>query len=161
MSHILRTSTEHKTASLADEGNSAYCRAILHIASLAAHTTLNTYKPMEINIDRSPQHWCPSGARTRNFCSRERCLTARPQLKNCINSTISLGYFSILRVGLFPRKNRRLLLASCSMRHGKFSIVNKNKLNHSQCCIWEMLQNFRIYEMLLALTLNFWYWLFI
>ena len=24
MSHILRTSTEHKTASLADEGNSAY-----------------------------------------------------------------------------------------------------------------------------------------
>ena len=28
----------------------------LHIASLAAHTTLNTYKPMEINIERSPQH---------------------------------------------------------------------------------------------------------
>ena len=24
MTHILRTSTEHKTASLADEGNSAY-----------------------------------------------------------------------------------------------------------------------------------------
>ena len=47
MSHILPTSTEHKTASLADE-------EILHIASLAAHTTLNTYKPMEINIERSP-----------------------------------------------------------------------------------------------------------
>ena len=31
-------------------------RAILHIASLAAHTTLNTYKPMEISIKRSPQH---------------------------------------------------------------------------------------------------------
>ena len=40
---------DHKTASLADEGNSAF-------ASLAAHTTLNTYKPMEINIERSPQH---------------------------------------------------------------------------------------------------------
>ena len=49
MSHILRTSTEHKTASLADEGNSAYCQS-------RAHTTLNTYKPMEINIERSPQH---------------------------------------------------------------------------------------------------------
>ena len=31
-------------------------RAILNIASLAAHTTLNTYKPLEINIERSPQH---------------------------------------------------------------------------------------------------------
>ena len=49
MSHILRTSTEHKTASLVDEGNSVY-------VSLVAHTTLNTYKPMEINIERSPQH---------------------------------------------------------------------------------------------------------
>ena len=29
-------------------------RTILHVASLAAHTTLNTYKPMEINIERSP-----------------------------------------------------------------------------------------------------------
>ena len=38
----------------------ALTRAILHIGSLAAHTTLNTYKPMEINIERSPQHWCPS-----------------------------------------------------------------------------------------------------
>ena len=27
-----------------------------HIASLAAHTTLNIYKPMEINIKRSPEH---------------------------------------------------------------------------------------------------------
>ena len=27
MSHILRTSTEHKTASVADEGNSAYCQS--------------------------------------------------------------------------------------------------------------------------------------
>ena len=27
MTHILRTSTEHKTASLADEGNYAYCQS--------------------------------------------------------------------------------------------------------------------------------------
>ena len=27
MTHILRTSTEHKTVSLADEGNSAYCQS--------------------------------------------------------------------------------------------------------------------------------------
>ena len=27
MSHILRTSTEHRTALLADEGNSAYCQS--------------------------------------------------------------------------------------------------------------------------------------
>ena len=27
MTHILRTSTEHKTASLADEGNSVYCQS--------------------------------------------------------------------------------------------------------------------------------------
>ena len=27
MTHILRTSTVHKTASLADEGNSAYCQS--------------------------------------------------------------------------------------------------------------------------------------
>ena len=27
MSHIFRTSTEHKTASLADEGNYAYCQS--------------------------------------------------------------------------------------------------------------------------------------
>ena len=50
MSHILRTSTEHITAPLADEGK------ILHIASLDARTILNTYKPMEISIERSPQH---------------------------------------------------------------------------------------------------------
>ena len=54
MSHILHTSTVHKTASLADEGNSAYCQ------SSGAHATLNKYKPMEISTERSPQHWWPS-----------------------------------------------------------------------------------------------------
>ena len=62
MSHILRTSTEHKTASPADEDNSAYCQ------SSGAHNIKHIlYKPIEINIERSRQHWCPSGARTRNF----------------------------------------------------------------------------------------------
>ena len=46
MSYILHTSTVHKTASL-------LTKAILHIVSLAAYTTLNTYKPMEISIERS------------------------------------------------------------------------------------------------------------
>ena len=73
MTHILRTSTEHKTASLADESN-------LHIASLAAHTTLNTYKPIEINIERSPQDWCPSeGSNSELFAHENDALTARPQ----------------------------------------------------------------------------------
>ena len=47
----LHTSTVHKTASLADEGNSAYCQ------SSGAHSI---YKPIEISIKRSPQHWCPN-----------------------------------------------------------------------------------------------------
>ena len=45
MTNILHTSTEHMTASLADEGNSAYCQ------SSDAHN-----KPMEISIKRSLQH---------------------------------------------------------------------------------------------------------
>ena len=40
MSHILRTSTEHINAPLADEGNYA---AVNYVASLEAHTILNTY----------------------------------------------------------------------------------------------------------------------
>ena len=40
---IINTSTVHKTRSLVDGG-------ILHISNLAAHTTLNIYKPMEISI---------------------------------------------------------------------------------------------------------------
>ena len=76
MTHILRASTEHKTASL------ALTRAILHIASLAAHTALNTYKPMEINIERSPQHWCPSqGSNSELFAHENDALTARPLLE--------------------------------------------------------------------------------
>ena len=44
MSHILRTSTEHKTASLADEGNSAYCQ------SSGAHNILNTYNLWKLTL---------------------------------------------------------------------------------------------------------------
>ena len=50
MTHILRTSAEHKTASLADEGNSAYCQ------SSGAHN-IKHIQTMEINIERSPQHY--------------------------------------------------------------------------------------------------------
>ena len=50
MSHILHTSTVHKTASLADEGNFAYCQ------SSGAHNIKHIYKSMEISIKRSPQH---------------------------------------------------------------------------------------------------------
>ena len=62
-------------------------RAILDIASLAAHTTLNTYKPMEINIERKLTlrgHLntdVQAGLELGTFHSRERCLTARPQLQ--------------------------------------------------------------------------------
>ena len=49
MSHILRPSTEHKTAPLADERNFAYCQ------SSGAHN-IKQIQPMEINIERSPQH---------------------------------------------------------------------------------------------------------
>ena len=74
MTHILRTSTYHNTASLAE-------KAILHIGSLAVHTPLNTYKPMEINIERSPQHWYPSeGSNLELFAQGNDALTARPQL---------------------------------------------------------------------------------
>ena len=56
-------------------------RAILHIANLAAHKTVNTYKPMEINIERSPQHWFPSeGSNSELFAHENDSLTARPQV---------------------------------------------------------------------------------
>ena len=74
MTHILRTSTEHKTASLADEGNSAYCQ------SSCAHNIKHN-KPMEINIERSPQHWCPSeGSNSELFAHENDTLTARPEI---------------------------------------------------------------------------------
>ena len=43
----------------------------MHIASLAAHTTLNIYKPMEISIKRSPQHRCPSEGSNSELFSHE------------------------------------------------------------------------------------------
>ena len=67
MSHILRTSTEHKTALLADEGNSA-------IASLAAHTTLNTYNLWKLTLRGHLNTDVPAGLELGTICSRERCL---------------------------------------------------------------------------------------
>ena len=54
-SYLVRCPTSYERAQNT-RLNRELTRAILHIASLAAHTTLNTYKPMEINIERSPQH---------------------------------------------------------------------------------------------------------
>ena len=52
----------------------------MHIASLAAHTTLNIYKPMEISIERSPQYWCPNEESNSEPSDYENdALTARPQ----------------------------------------------------------------------------------
>ena len=73
MSHILRTSTEHKTASLADEGNSAYCQ------SSGAHNIkhINLWKlTLRGHLNTDVQ----AGLELGTFRSRERCLTARPQL---------------------------------------------------------------------------------
>ena len=56
MTHILHTTTVHKTTSLADKGNSAYCQ------SSGAHTS-NIYKP--------PQHRCPSEGSNSELCAHE------------------------------------------------------------------------------------------
>ena len=61
MTHILHTSTVHKTALLADEGNSGH---------------LNTH--------------AQARDRTRNFCSQEHALTARPKLMEWVH----IGYFT-------------------------------------------------------------------
>ena len=67
MFHILRTSTEHKTASLADEGNSAYCQSsgaqnIKHInlwkLTLRGHLNTDVQAGLELGT----------------LCSRERFL---------------------------------------------------------------------------------------
>ena len=60
--------------------------AILHVASIAAHTTLNTYKPMEINIERSPQHWMSKqGSNSEKFSHENNdASTARPQLQEAL-----------------------------------------------------------------------------
>ena len=73
MSHILRMSTEHKTASLADEGNSAYSQ------SSGAHNIkhINLWKlTLRGHLNTDVQ----AGLELGTFRSRERCLTARPQL---------------------------------------------------------------------------------
>ena len=67
MSHILRTTTEYKIASLADEGN-------LHIASLAAHTTLNTYNLWKLTLRGHLNTDVQAGLELGTFRSRERCI---------------------------------------------------------------------------------------
>ena len=71
MLHILHKSTRAQN-----------CIEILHIASVAAHTTLNTYTPpMGVSIERSTQHWCPSEVTNSEvFVNENDVLTARQQL---------------------------------------------------------------------------------
>ena len=71
MSHILRTSTEHKTASLADEGNSAYCQ------SSGAHTTLNTYNVWKLTLRGHLNTDVQAGLELGTLCSRERAQNTR------------------------------------------------------------------------------------
>ena len=61
----------HKTASLSDEGNSAYCQ------SSVTRNIKHICKPMEISIKRSPQHWCSSeGSNSELFAHENDALTA-------------------------------------------------------------------------------------
>ena len=69
MSHILRTSTEHKTASLAGEGNYAYCQS-----SGSAHTILNTYNLWKLTLRGHLNTDVQAGLELGTFRSRERCL---------------------------------------------------------------------------------------
>ena len=67
MSYILRTSTEHKTASLADEGNSAYCQ------SSGAHNIkhINLWKlTLRGHLNTDDQ----AGLELGTLCSGEQCL---------------------------------------------------------------------------------------
>ena len=68
MSHILRTSTEYKTASLADEGNSAYCQ------SSGAHnikTHINLWKlTLRGHLNTDDQ----AGLELGTLCSREQSM---------------------------------------------------------------------------------------
>ena len=81
MSHILRTSTEHKTASLADEGNSAYCQS--SGAHNIKHISINLWKLTlrgQLNTDVQA-----------TLCSREQCLNhsaTAPRVQNIIPSPI-------------------------------------------------------------------------
>ena len=67
MSHILQMSTEHKTASLADEGNSSYCQ------SSGAHN-INTYNLWKLTLRSHLNTDVHAGLELGTFRSRERCL---------------------------------------------------------------------------------------
>ena len=77
MTHILRTSTEHITAPIADEGN---C-----VASLDAHTTLNPYNLWKLALRGHLNTDARTRDRTRNFFyHRNDAVTTRPQLYKTI-----------------------------------------------------------------------------
>ena len=68
MSHILRTSTEHKTASLADEGNSTYCQ------SSGAHNIKHIYNLCKLTLRGHLNTDVQAGLELGTLCSRERYL---------------------------------------------------------------------------------------
>ena len=66
VTHILRKSTVHKTASLADEGHSAYCQS-----SGAHNIKHNLWKlALRDHLNLMPNRGIELGT----FCSRERCI---------------------------------------------------------------------------------------
>ena len=68
MTHFLRTSTEHKTASLADEGNSAYCQ------SSGAHNIKHMVNLWKLTLRGHLNTDVQAGLELGTLCSRERCL---------------------------------------------------------------------------------------
>ena len=77
--------------------------AILHISSLAVHTTVNTYKRMEISIGRTPQHKYPSeGSNSEFFDHHNEELTSRPKLHDCSTYFLSLNTFQTFSLYSLP-----------------------------------------------------------
>ena len=66
-------------------------RTILHIASLAAHTTSNIYKPMEISPFRGRLN---TDSQAEHFAHENDALTARPQLQKKINKKQSKNWYN-------------------------------------------------------------------
>ena len=59
-------------------------REILHIASLAAHTTLNTYNLWKLTLRGHLNTDVQAGLELETFCSRERCLNRSATAPGCV-----------------------------------------------------------------------------
>ena len=90
MTHILHTSTVHKTASLVDEVNSAYCQS-----SSAHNITHYLWKlALRVGINMMSKR----GIELATFCSRERCLN-RSATAPDIGIDLNLFYLFLRRIG--------------------------------------------------------------